>query len=123
MLAEWGGGPDGNWRVLAGYLYYYLANRPVYEAWAVMLERSSRPLWHIKHGRTSVGVKLLPRVLAAIPASLWRWSRGRRLIDPGSPDREVRRIPKKEVAQWDGRLEAKLPRTVLPHRDPPQLPL
>ena len=70
------GGPDGNWRVIAGSPYYYLANRPVYDALAAMLGVILRPLWHIKHGRTSVGVKLLPRVLAAIPASLWRWSRG-----------------------------------------------
>lgn len=121
--AEWGSGPDGNWRVLAGYLYYYLANRPAYDAWAIMVGYTLRPLWHIKHARVSVGVKLLPRVLAAIPVSLWRWSRGRLLIDPASADRKVRRTPKKEVAQWSGRLAAKCPRTVLPHRDPPQLPL
>jgi GT2 family glycosyltransferase len=121
--AEWGSGPEGHWRVLAGSLYYYLANRPVYDAWEAMLGEILRPLWHIKHGRTSAGVKLLPRVLAAIPVSLWRWSRGRLLIDPASADREVRRIPKKEVAQWIGKLESKCPRTVLPHRDPPQLPL
>jgi GT2 family glycosyltransferase len=121
--AEWGRGPDGNWRVLAGYLYYYLANRPAYEAWTIMVSYALRPLWHIKHARTSVGVRLLPRVLAAIPVSLWRWSRGRRLIDPASEDREVRRISKKEVSQWTGRLAAKSPRTVLPHRDPPKLPL
>ena len=47
--AEWGGGPDGNWRVIAGSLYYFLANRPPFEAW----EQVIRPLWHIKHGRTS----------------------------------------------------------------------
>ena len=94
--AEWGSGPDGNWRVLAGYLYYYLANRPAYDAWAIMVGYALRPLWHIKHGRRSVGVRLLPRVLAAIPVSLWRWSRGRLLIDPASPDREVRRFSKKE---------------------------
>ena len=81
--AEWGSGPDGNWRVLAGYLYYFLANRPPYDAWSDHPSTTRiRPLWHIKHGRTSVGLKLLPRVLAAIPVSLWRWSRGRRLIDP-----------------------------------------
>ncbi len=121
--AEWGRGPDGNWRVLAGYLYYYLANRPAYDAWSIMVGYTLRPLWHIKRGRPGVGVRLLPRVLAAIPVSLWRWSRGRLLIDPASPEREVRRIPKKEVARWSGRLAAKSPRTVLPHRDPPQLPL
>ena len=31
--AEWGGGSDGNWRVIAGVLYYKLANRPPFEAW------------------------------------------------------------------------------------------
>ncbi len=97
--AEWGSGPDGNWRVLAGYLYYYLSNRPTYEVWAMFVDFTIRPLWHIKHGRTSVGLKLLPRVLAAIPVSVWRWFRGRLLIDPTSTERQVRRIPKKEVAQ------------------------
>ncbi len=108
--------------MLAGYLYYYLANRPAYDAWAIMVGYTLRPLWHIKHARALVGVRLLPRVLTAIPVSLWRWSRGRLLIDPASADREVRRIPKKEVAQWSGRLAAKCPRTVLPRREPPHLP-
>lgn len=121
--AEWGSGPDGNWRVLAGYLYYFLANRPPYDAWEMFREYTIRPFWHIKHRRTSVGLKLLPRVAAAIPVSTWRWVRGRRLIDPASADRKVRRIPKKEVAQWRRRLADKRPRTVLPDRDPPQLPL
>jgi hypothetical protein len=94
----------------------------VYDALAAMLVVILRPLWHMKHGRTSVGVKLLPRVLAAIPASPWRWSRGRLLIDTTSAHREILRIPKKAVAQWRGSLAAKLPRTVLPDRDPPQLP-
>jgi GT2 family glycosyltransferase len=120
--AEWGSGPDGHWRVLAGYLYYYLANRPTYDAWAMIFDYTIRPLWHIKHGRTSVGLRLLPRVVAAIPVSLWRWSRGRLLIDPASADRVVRRISKKKAGQLQGRLGAKRPRTVLPHRDPPQLP-
>jgi GT2 family glycosyltransferase len=120
--SEWGRGPDGNWRVLAGYLYYFLANRPAYEAGTTIIGYALRPLWHLKHARASVGLKLLPRVLAAIPVSLWRWSRGRLLIDPVSAGREVRRIPKREVAQWSGKLAAKCPRTVLPHRDPPQLP-
>ena len=79
-----------------------------------------RPFWHIKHGRRKVGFKLLPRVMAAIPVALWRWSRGRLLIDPASADREVRRIPKKVVGQWRGKLAAKRPRTVLPDRDAPQ---
>lgn len=121
--AGWGRGPDGNWRVLAGYLYYYLANRPTYDALEIVVDYSVRPLWHVKHGRTLVGLRLLPRVLAAIPVSLWRWSRGRRLIDPESADRQVRRVSKREVAKWRGRLAAKRPRTVLPDRDPPQLPL
>ena len=121
--AEWGSGPDGNWRVLAGYLYYYLANRPAYDAWAAMLGYMIRPFWHIKHARTSVGVKLLPKVLVAIPVALWRWSRGRLLIDPANANRKVRRISKREVSEWSGRLAAKSPRTVLPHREPPQLPL
>jgi GT2 family glycosyltransferase len=116
--AEWGGGHNGSWRVVAGQLYYFLANRPLWEAW----EHVISPLWHIKHGRWSVGFKLLPRVLAAIPVALWRWSRGRLLIDPASADREVRRISKKEVGQWRGKLAAKQPRTVLPDRDPPQPP-
>jgi GT2 family glycosyltransferase len=116
--ADWGGGPDGSWRVLAGTLYYFLANRPPYESWDPVI----RPLWHIKHGRRAIGFRRLPRVLAAIPVSMWRWFRGRRLIDPASPDRRVRRISKKEVATWRGKLAAKRPRTVLPHRDPPQLP-
>jgi glycosyltransferase involved in cell wall biosynthesis len=121
--AEWGSGPDGNWRVLTGYLYYYLANRPAYDAWEMFVQYTIRPFWHVKHGRTAVGLKLLPRVAAAMPISLWRWSRGRRLIDPASADQQVRRIPKNEVAQWRRRLAAKRPRTVLPDRDPPQLPL
>ena len=120
--AEWGRGPEGNWRVLAGSLYYYLANRPAYEAWRIFVGYALRPLWHIKHGRRAVGMRLLPRVVAAIPVSLWRWSRGRLLIDPASEDRKVRRISKKEVWLWTGRLAGKSPRTVLPPRDPPQLP-
>ena len=120
--SEWGRGPDGNWRVLAGYLYYYLANRPAYETWRIMVGYALRPLWHVKHARPLVGMKLLPRVVAAIPVALWRWSRGRMLIDPASEDREVRRISKKEVAQWTGRLAAKSPRIVLPDRDAPTLP-
>ena len=120
---EWGSGPDGNWRVLAGYLYYYLANRSTYDAWDIFLGYARRPLAHFRHGRFSVGLMLVPRVLAAIPVSLWRWSRGRRLIDSASADREVRRFSKREVARSRGKLAARRPRTVLPHRDPPQLPL
>ena len=119
---EWGRGPDGNWRVLAGYLYYYMANRPAYEVWRMLVGYALRPLWHVKHGRPLVGARLLPRVLAAIPASIWRWSRGRLLVDPRSTDREVRLISKQEVAQWNGRLAAGSPRTALPPRDPPELP-
>ncbi len=119
---EWGRGPDANWRVLAGYLYYYLTNRPAYEAWRIMVGYLLRPLWHVKHRRVSVGLRLLPRVLWAIPVSLWRWIRGRRLIDPSSADRVVRRISKKEVSGWTGTLAEGSPRTVLPRRDPPELP-
>jgi GT2 family glycosyltransferase len=120
--AEWGSGPDGNWQVLAGYLYYYLANRPAYEVWEIVVGYALRPLWHIKRGRIAVGLRLVPRVIAAIPVSLWRWSRGRLLVDPASPDRAVRRISKGKVAEGRGRLAAKRPRTVLPHRGPPQAP-
>jgi hypothetical protein len=49
---------------------YYLANRPVSDAWAIMAGYALRPFWHIKHRRISVGVRLLPRVLASIPVSL-----------------------------------------------------
>jgi cellulose synthase/poly-beta-1,6-N-acetylglucosamine synthase-like glycosyltransferase len=120
--AEWGSGPDGNWRVLAGFLYYHLANRPTYDAWEQMREFTIRPLWHIKHRRTRVGLRLMPRVLVAIPVSLWRWSRGRLLIDPASANRKVRRFSKRDVAQLRWRLAADRPRTILPDRDPPQLP-
>jgi cellulose synthase/poly-beta-1,6-N-acetylglucosamine synthase-like glycosyltransferase len=120
--AEWGVGPEGNWQVLAGYLYHLLANRPMYDAWAMMVEFSKRPFWHIKHGRIWVGLRLMPRVLAAIPVSLWRWSRGRLLIDPASSDRQVRRFSNREMLQLRWRLAADRPRTILPDRDPPQLP-
>lgn len=121
--AEWGIGPEGNWRVLAGYLYHHLANRPTYDTWEMMIEFIKRPFWHIKHGRTRVGLRLLPRVMAAIPVSLWRWSRGRLLIDPASTDRKVRRFSKREMLQLRWRLAADRPRTILPDRDPPELPL
>jgi glycosyltransferase involved in cell wall biosynthesis len=118
---ELGRGPEGNRWALAGHLYYFLANRPLYEAWGVLVNYALDPLWHIRHGRIRVGLTLLPRVLTAIPVSVWRWSRGRRLIDPGSADRDVRRFSKKEVERGRRRLAATRPRTVLPDRDPPQL--
>ena len=120
--SEWGRGPDGSWRVLAGYLYYYLANRPAYDAWRMMVDYAIRPLWHVRHRRASVGLQLVPRVLAAIPVATWRWFRGRRLIDPASKDRKVRRFSKGEVGRLTGTLGAGSPRTVLPHRGPPELP-
>ena len=46
----------------------YLANRPTYDAWEDRIRlHAVCPFWHIKHGRTWVGLRLLPRVLAAIP--------------------------------------------------------
>ncbi len=120
---EWGIGPDGNWRVLAGYLYYYLANRSTYDAMDIFMGYAIRPLAHFRHGRFSVGFRMVPRVLAAMPVSVWRWFRGRLLIDSASPDRRIRRFSKREVLRSRRRLAAGRPRTVLPHRDPPQLPL
>ena len=103
---------------------YNLANRPPYDAWA--MSPRARPMPLLAHQAPS----LLGRREAAA-ARRWRrsrspcgdGSRGRRLIDATSADREVQaRFPRRRWRSGAGGCQPSRPRTVLPHRDLPQLP-
>ena len=120
--SKWGGsmGAEAHWSVLAGFIYYFLSNRPFYSACAVMRDYVLRPFVHLRRGRLA-GFKLLAQVIIAVPVSLWRWCHGPRLIDPTTPDRRIRRFTKREVLRQSGILSSRHPRITLSDRRPPEM--